>query len=141
MSDEQNSVDQAQWESYVGTSAKKLELMSDEQLAVWQAGWKPMSASFIMADREWQRRQTFRALAEQFRLEERVAKINRWWGIGAAIIGVVGGIVGTLTGAWLGPQWQASLTSQSVNAKQPPSPHQIAPTDLLKRTVPASAHR
>jgi len=141
MSDEQMLDDQAQWEGYVGTSAKKLELMSDEQLAVWQAGWKPTSSSFIMADREWQRRQAFRALTEQFRLEERLATVNRWWGLATAIIGVVGGIVGTLAGAWFGPQWQASSPPINVVANRTLSAQPTAPTDALQRATPASARR
>ncbi|HEX5344722.1 MAG TPA: hypothetical protein VFX55_19675 [Duganella sp.] len=126
MTDTESSAEHELWKGFVGTSAAELELMSDEQLAVWQSGWKEATANYILADREWQRRQAYRALAEQFKLEDRLARVNRWWGIGAAAIGVIG----TLVGAWFGAQWQASVAAQS--APKPMAAQPIAPADAAK---------
>lgn len=81
-----------------------LEYLPDAELAKWQAGWKSGTDMHILAEKEWARRLAARQLKEQFRLEEQLAKANRWWGIGAASIGVVG----TLAGAWLGAHWQST---------------------------------
>lgn len=36
--------------------AKKLEKLSQEGLASWQAGWKPTTAKWLLAEKEWERR-------------------------------------------------------------------------------------
>lgn len=36
--------------------AQQLRRMTDEQLAVYQKGWKQDSAQWILADKEWNRR-------------------------------------------------------------------------------------
>lgn len=128
MIDAKTSVDDDTWKGYLGTSAAELELMPDEQLAVWQSGWKPASANFVLAEREWQRRQAYRALAEQFKLEDRLARANRWWGIGAAVIGVIG----ALLGAWFGAHWQASSATQAATTSTQKNAQPLAPADAAK---------
>lgn len=128
MTNANSSADNEMLTGFIGTSAAELELQTDEQLAVWQSGWKKDSANFILADREWQRRQAYRALAEQFKLEDRLARANRWWGIGAAVIGVLG----TLLGAWFGTQWQASVAAQTASISTPKAAQPLAPADAAK---------
>lgn len=96
-----NQTEQAEFdEGYAGISLSELAQMSDVKLATWQSGWKPGTDKHILAEKEWQRRIAVRELREQFRLEERLANGNRWWSIAAAVIGVIG----TLLGVWLGKQ-------------------------------------
>ena len=105
------SEEEAFAEGFVGVGRDDLAAMPDAELAQWQAGWKAGTTKHILAEKEWARRLTMRQLHEQFKLEERVARVNRWWGIGASIIGVIG----TLGGVWLGvvlassPPWAGGL--------------------------------
>lgn len=92
----------------------ELEELSDADLAHWQNGWNPEAKRHILAEKEWARRLAMRQLQEQFRLEEQVAKANRWWSVWAAVIGVVG----TLTGAVLGAVLQAKLSPSTTPAVQ-----------------------
>ena len=107
-------------EGFVGVSRSELEEMPDVELAQWQAGWKAGTEKHILAEKEWTRRLTMRELREQFKLEEQVARVNRWWSVGAAFIGVVGTLAGAVLGAW----WQASSSSAvgaTIQANAPAS--------------------
>ena len=99
----------------------ELEGLSDVDLAHWQNGWNPEAKRHILAQKEWARRLAMHQLQEQFKLEEQVAKANRWWSIWAAVIGVVG----TLAGAVIGAVLQAKLSPST--AQQAPM-LQSAPT-------------
>ena len=100
-----NQTEQAAFaEGFAGVSLSELAQMPDVELATWQSGWKPGTDKHILAEKEWQRRIALRELREQFRLEERLANGNRWWSIAAAVIGVIG----TLLGVWLGKQSEPS---------------------------------
>jgi hypothetical protein len=129
--------EQLEAEGYVGTSPEQLAQKSDAELAIWQKGWKPQSAEYILADREWQRRLAMRQLEEQFRLDERLARANGWWSLRAAAIGVIG----ALGGAWLGAYWTSEYSrpkdAKTSSAIVQPS----APADALQRAAPASARR
>lgn len=117
-----NQTEQAAFaEGYAGVSLGELAQMSDVELATWQSGWRPGTDKHILAEKEWQRRIAARELREQFRLEERLANGNRWWSIAAAVIGVVG----TLLGVWLGKQSepirQAEAPQESVTISAAPT--------------------
>lgn len=107
----QKTPEQLAAEGYVGTSTEQLAEKSDPELAIWQKGWKSESAEYILAEREWQRRLSMRQLEAQFRLEERLAKANRWWAMAVAAIGVIG----TLAGAWLGAYWASKYSTPSAS--------------------------
>ena len=66
---------------------ENLEGLSDADLAHWQNGWNPEARRHILAQKEWARRLAMSQLQEQFKLEEKVANANRWWGVWAAVIG------------------------------------------------------
>ena len=127
---EDRSVHEAFVEGFLGVSRNELEGMSDAELAQWQAGWKPETEKHILADKEWTRRLSMRQLGEQFKLEERLAKVNRWWSIGSAFIGVVGTLAGVALGAW----WQAS-PPLATSASNPT----IAPSAPVAEGIPPSA--
>tara|TARA_R110002124_G_scaffold157073_1_gene324161 strand:- start:504 stop:908 length:405 start_codon:yes stop_codon:yes gene_type:complete len=76
----------------------ELNEMSDAELAEWQAGWRDDTKHHILAEKEWASRLSARQLTHQFKLEERLAKVNRWWSVLVAVIGVSG----VLAGVWLG---------------------------------------
>ena len=86
-----------------------LNEMSDSELAKWQSGWRPDTSNYILAEKEWAQRLAIRQLKEQFRLEERLARVNRWWSIGVAVIGVLG----VLAGTWFGVYLESSRSSNS----------------------------
>ena len=115
---ESSSEQEAFSEGFVGIRRKELEAMPDAELAQWQAGWKSGTEKHILAEKEWARRLAMRQLREQFKLEEKVARVNRWWGVGASLIGVVG----ALAGVWLG----AIMASQSGSPNV--SKNSVAPT-------------
>ena len=60
-------------------TAKHLRKLSSEGLAAWQAGWKPTTAKWLLAEKEWERR----AMAESAR-----------WQRYAALMGLLGVVVG-----------------------------------------------
>lgn len=64
----------------------KLSSMTDGELALWHAEQKPGSAEFILADHEWRSRL--------------LTKQNRAI-YGAAVIGIVGVVVGVVLGWYL----------------------------------------
>ncbi|WP_334187441.1 hypothetical protein [Noviherbaspirillum sp.] len=77
-----------------GILAEELADMSDDNLASWQAGWKPRTAQDILAEKEWQRRM----MTHEFQLNRKIAWLNIRWGICSAVIAVLA----TLAGAWMG---------------------------------------
>ena len=123
-----NQTEQAAFaEGYAGVTLGELAQMSDVELATWQSGWRPGTDKHILAEKEWQRRIAARELREQFRLEERLANGNRWWSIAAAVIGVVG----TLLGVWLG--------KQSEPIRQAAAPQESVTTSAAPTQLPASS--
>lgn len=119
-----NQSEQADFaEGFAGVTLNELSQMPDVELATWQSGWKPGTDKHILAEKEWQRRIALRELREQFRLEERLANGNRWWSIAAAVIGVIG----TLLGVWLGKQ---SEPNRQAAAPQESAAISAAPTQL-----------
>jgi hypothetical protein len=78
-----------------GKIAEELADMSDDELATWQAGWKPETANYILAEKEWQRRM----LAHEFGLNQRLAEYAAKWQRFSAYIGVIGTIAGAVLGA------------------------------------------
>jgi hypothetical protein len=90
----------------------------------------------ILAEREWQRRMISHQLKEQFDLSSRLAKAaeehsaniaeanrkhadqiakgNRWWGIGLAIVGVIGTLLGVGHGKLLELNRQSVASSEST---------------------------
>lgn len=133
-------------DGYVGVSRKDLVVMPDSELTQWQHNHKNEPPLVTLAERKWQRRIISHQLKEQFDLSSRlakaaeehsaniaeenrkhtdqIAKVNRWWGIGAAIVSVTD----SLLGVWLGKSvWggqAAPLQQESVTiskaATQPP---------------------
>ena len=103
-------------EGFLGIDAARLADMPDVDLAKWQSGYPADSAHYVLAEREWQRRMIQHQLTIQYKLEEEVAKVNRWWGMGAAIIGVVGTLAGAALGAW----WQAQSPAPASATTQAP---------------------
>jgi len=63
----------------------ELSKKSDVELAKWQAGFDTDEAQWRIAEHEWQRRLT----AEQISATMRAARWQAWFGIAAAIIGVL----------------------------------------------------
>ena len=101
-------------EGFAGVTQEELEALSEVELAQFQNGWNPEATRDILASKEWERRLAMRQLQEQFKLEEKVANINRWWGIWASVIGVVGTLAGAVIGAKLqGP----TATAQTPTAQ------------------------
>lgn len=70
----------------LGVTRAELSGMTDGELALWHAGQKLASAEFILADHEWRSRL--------------LAKQNRAI-YGAAVVGVIGGLVGVVLGWYL----------------------------------------
>ena len=137
-------------EGLVGVSRNELEDMPDVELAIWQAGWETGTGKHILAEKEWTRRLSMRQLREQFRLEEQVAKVGRWWSVGAAVIGVVGTLVGAALGAWLQASMSSPITpaarthpSEAKAQGTPPAAQQPAPSasspSLAPRAAPAAS--
>ena len=125
-------------EGFAGVTLSELSQMPDVELATWQSGWKPGTDKHILAEKEWQRRIALRELREQFRLEERLANGNRWWSIAAAVIGVIG----TLLGVWLGkqsePSRQAATPQESAAISTAPpqsQPSSTSATSAAKATT------
>ena len=104
-------------EGFMDASTRELMAMSDAELAVWQAGWRPGTERHILAEKEWARRLSGRQLREQFKLEERLAQRNRWWSVGAAALGVLGTVVGTFLGAHLTSSSPPETTSASASSE------------------------
>ena len=66
-------------------TAQQLRTLSSEGLAAWQVGWKPSSAKWLLAEKEWERR----AFEESAR-----------WQRFSALMGLLGVIVGAAL-SWL----------------------------------------
>ena len=121
-------------EGFAGVTQEELEALSDVELAQFQNGWNPEATRDILASKEWERRLAMRQLQEQFRLEEKLATVNRWWGIGSSLIGVVGTLAGVLLGLWLAPPAASTTASGPAVAPSPakaPSTLQAASTPTL----------
>jgi hypothetical protein len=121
-------------EGFAGATQSELAAMPDAELAQWQAGWKPGTEKHILAEKEWVRRLTTRQLQEQYRYEERLARANRWWSIGAATLG----IVGTLAGAWFGAHLEGAKTSEHSQSSAVVSPS-AASKPIAPGSSPSSA--
>ena len=129
--------DEAMLEGFLGISRKELEAMSDLALAQWQGGWRQGTDRHILAEKEWTRRLASRQLREQFDLEERIASTNRWWAIAAALVGVLG----TLLGAAVGARLQApSVASTAPEAKTTQSKAKAQELTLSASTPAPSAN-
>jgi len=87
-------------------STDELARMSDSSLALWQANNTSAEAREHLAKYEWQRRIAERQMKERYALDQKLAKGNRWWGLVASIVGVIG----TLLGVWLGKYVWAAPT-------------------------------
>ncbi len=59
---------------------------TDAELAEWQSGLKPETASYLLAVREWDRRIRWR---------------DRWWSLVTATLAIAGTLLGVLVGWWL----------------------------------------
>ena len=104
---------------------EELSRMSDSSLALWQAENMPADARDHLAKYEWQRRIAERQMRERFALDQKLARENRWWGLGVSIVGVIGTILGVWLGkfVWVGqpaipPQESAAISKSST---QPPA--------------------
>lgn len=107
-----------------GVLAAELAAMTDDELATWQAGWKPGVANHILASQEWQRRM----LAHEFGLNRQLAEYAAKWQRFAAYIGVLGTVVGAVAGVVATAYSQAPLTvaatttaNSSVLSPSPPN--------------------
>ncbi|HEU4852087.1 MAG TPA: hypothetical protein VFT37_08030 [Telluria sp.] len=87
-----------------GVLAAGLAEMTDDELAAWQAAWRPGVAQYILAEKEWQRRM----LAHEFGLNRRLAEYAAKWQRFAAYIGVAGTVVGAILGLVSGSVFQSS---------------------------------
>jgi hypothetical protein len=79
---------QARWrhvEELKKLDRRELIKMDDVALAKWQSGFASDEAQYRLAEHEWQRRLT----AEQISATMRAARGQAWFGIAAAIIGVL----------------------------------------------------
>lgn len=77
-----------------GVLASELAAMTDDELATWQAGWKPGVANDILAEKEWQRRM----LSHEFGLNKQLAEYAAKWQRFSSYIGVFGTVVGAILG-------------------------------------------
>lgn len=118
-------------EGFLGTSPDELEKLSDAELASWQSHIPAGLPQHILAEKEWQRRIAIRQLREQFKLEEKIANGNRWWGMAAAVVGVIG----TLSGVWLGKHLEPSALQATAQQAQT----QAASPAASPQTQPSSA--
>ena len=98
MQDKIDPVQVAFSDGFVGITREELEAKPDSTLAQRQSVLGRDDAEYILIDREWQRRMIEHQLTAQYKLEDKLAKVNRWWAIGASLIGVAG----SLAGVWLG---------------------------------------
>lgn len=74
----------------------KLSDMTDNELAQWQAGWKPGTENHILAEKEWARRER---IAQHDLDLELIAKQVRWMKysiIASVISALIGAVVGSL---------------------------------------------
>ena len=117
---------------------EELARMSDSSLALWQANNTPAEAREHLAKYEWQRRISERQMKERFALDQKLAKENRWWGLGASIVGVIGTVLGVWLGkfVWVGhpatpPQESAAVSTAPI---QPPASSNSA-TSAAKTTT------
>ena len=74
--------------------SKKLRVMTPEQLAVWQKGWKQHTAQWILAEKEWERR----AIMETAFW----SRMSAWIGVAGAVIGGLIAILGAIAASALG---------------------------------------
>lgn len=76
-----------------------LETKTDVELAEWHSGWRPGTAFHILAEREWERRQSIKMMHEQFKLDERLAEVNARAMRFATALTVCASLAGTALGA------------------------------------------
>lgn len=75
--------------------------MSDDELAKFQEGCQPDSYPYIIAEKEWQRRERI----EQHKLDLDLINKQVKWMKFSAILGVVSVIIGAVVGAYLQKNW------------------------------------
>ena len=125
-------------EGSLGIHPRDLQRKTDIELADWQAK-DAEEAKKILAEREWHRRMISHQLKEQYNLGARlaaaaekhatsIAKNNRWWAVGAALIGVTG----ALAGGWLGRQSTPPMATHTSEAPQSSS------TEKSSKSLPAT---
>ena len=100
----------------------KLSGMQDGNLALWQAEHKLGSAEYILAEHEWKRRQ--------------IVQQNRAI-YGAAVLGIIGVVVGVILGWYLGSSDTQRSVLQGNQVHTPPESNQskehpkvVAPADV-----------
>lgn len=76
-----------------------LETKTDAELAEWHSGWRPGTAFHILAEREWERRQSIKMMHEQFKLDERLAEVNAKAMRFASVLTVCASLAGAALGA------------------------------------------
>jgi hypothetical protein len=135
-------------DGYVGISREELEAMPDSELAQWQSNQKKGTPKHTLAEREWRRRMISHQLKEQFNLDaqlakaaelhaERLSTVNRWWSIAAAIVGVIGALLGTVLGKYLESKDRPVVAQQ----EQTPTLHPLSqpPISPNSATSPAAS--
>lgn len=140
-----------------------LRNFSDFDLAQWQAGHQSHTGNYILAEREWERRMISHQLAEQYNLDDRLAKaseahsaslsqaalahaerlskITRWWSVAVAFIG----IIGSLLGVWLGQTKQengkavAAVIQKDIALHEPPTASVVTAPAKIATLAPRHA--
>ena len=79
------------------TVSGNLKKKSDDRLADWQSQFHPNSDTYILAEKEWQRRERL----EQHELDLKILREQTKWMKFSAALGVVAVIVGAILGAYL----------------------------------------
>lgn len=98
-----------------------LTKMSDEELARWQAGWKEQTEYFILAKKEWERRDRLK----QHELDLQLLSRQVRWMKFAVIATILSTLLGVILGAYLQRNWpidQQQKTVQSTQEKTSVSP-------------------
>jgi hypothetical protein len=84
---EERAMSQAFCESTINASMRELVVLSDEELAHWQSLKEIGSGAHILAEKEWERRLSERALQATIRATEEAARLSGRRTIEGAVVG------------------------------------------------------
>src|SRR3989304_2461252 len=91
-----------------------LTKMSDEALAKWQAGWKEHTEYFILAKKEWERRDRLKQHELDLKL---MARQVRWMKF-AVIATILSALLGVILGAYLQRNWPIDQQQKPIQSIQ-----------------------
>jgi len=75
-------------------TADELRALCPEALAAWQVQWKESAAKFVLAEKEWERRNTKEMTYWQ--------RMSAWIGVAGAIVGALIAVLGAVLAKALG---------------------------------------